>query len=153
MTAFHSRNCTLLQVIKFFLSPAEEDSVFDESDIHDTPTGPCNKESQTFFARLKRIGGSKMVKYQPVEMNAQRSMIFFIAINLCRSTISYSSFRLSPFFVELIAMYNLNTSPLSDFWEQVLFISLYEFSYRNLRSLTGISKMKVSKISSCFLKT
>ncbi|XP_014434364.2 protein unc-79 homolog isoform X8 [Pelodiscus sinensis] len=51
---------------------AEEDSVFDESDIHDTPTGPCNKESQTFFARLKRIGGSKMVKYQPVEMNAQR---------------------------------------------------------------------------------
>lgn len=115
MTAFLSRNCTLLQVIKFFLSPAEEDSVFDESDIHDTPTGPCNKESQTFFARLKRIGGSKMVKYQPVEMNAQRSMIFFIAINLCRSTISYSSFRLSPFFVELIAMYNLNTSPLSDF--------------------------------------
>ncbi|KAJ7401688.1 Protein unc-79 like protein [Pitangus sulphuratus] len=54
---------------------AEEDSVFDESDIHDTPTGPCNKESQTFFARLKRIGGSKMVKYQPVEMNAQRSEI------------------------------------------------------------------------------
>ncbi|XP_058596122.1 protein unc-79 homolog isoform X8 [Neofelis nebulosa] len=50
----------------------EEDSVFDESDIHDTPTGPCNKESQTFFARLKRIGGSKMVKYQPVEMNVQR---------------------------------------------------------------------------------
>ncbi|XP_074812257.1 protein unc-79 homolog isoform X5 [Natator depressus] len=50
----------------------EEDSVFDESDIHDTPTGPCSKESQTFFARLKRIGGSKMVKYQPVEMNAQR---------------------------------------------------------------------------------
>ncbi|XP_075782794.1 protein unc-79 homolog isoform X14 [Pelodiscus sinensis] len=54
---------------------AEEDSVFDESDIHDTPTGPCNKESQTFFARLKRIGGSKMVKYQPVEMNAQRNAI------------------------------------------------------------------------------
>ncbi|CAM4581089.1 unnamed protein product [Caretta caretta] len=54
---------------------AEEDSVFDESDIHDTPTGPCSKESQTFFARLKRIGGSKMVKYQPVEMNAQRSEI------------------------------------------------------------------------------
>ncbi|XP_058596123.1 protein unc-79 homolog isoform X9 [Neofelis nebulosa] len=53
----------------------EEDSVFDESDIHDTPTGPCNKESQTFFARLKRIGGSKMVKYQPVEMNVQRSEI------------------------------------------------------------------------------
>ncbi|XP_053882828.1 protein unc-79 homolog isoform X8 [Malaclemys terrapin pileata] len=54
---------------------AEEDSVFDESDIHETPTGPCSKESQTFFARLKRIGGSKMVKYQPVEMNAQRSEI------------------------------------------------------------------------------
>ncbi|XP_053101829.1 protein unc-79 homolog isoform X6 [Hemicordylus capensis] len=54
---------------------AEEDSVFDESDIHDTPTGTGNKESQTFFARLKRIGGSKMVKYQPVEMNAQRSEI------------------------------------------------------------------------------
>ncbi|XP_021567615.1 protein unc-79 homolog, partial [Carlito syrichta] len=53
----------------------EEDSVFDESDIHDTPTGPCNKESQTFFARLKRIGGSKMAKYQPVEMNVQRSEI------------------------------------------------------------------------------
>ncbi|XP_029453714.1 protein unc-79 homolog [Rhinatrema bivittatum] len=53
----------------------EEDSVFDESDIHDTPTGACNKESQTFFARLKRIGGNKMVKYQPVEMNAQRSEI------------------------------------------------------------------------------
>ncbi|XP_053330696.1 protein unc-79 homolog isoform X1 [Spea bombifrons] len=53
----------------------EEDSVFDESDIHDTPTGAGNKESQTFFARLKRIGGSKMVKYQPVDMNAQRSDI------------------------------------------------------------------------------
>ncbi|XP_044292351.1 protein unc-79 homolog isoform X2 [Varanus komodoensis] len=53
----------------------EEDSVFDESDIHDTPTGTGNKESQTFFARLKRIGGSKMVKYQPVDMNAQRSEI------------------------------------------------------------------------------
>ncbi|XP_066132234.1 protein unc-79 homolog isoform X4 [Saccopteryx bilineata] len=53
----------------------EEDSVFDESDIHDTPTGPCNKESQTFFARLKRIGGSKVVKCQPVEMNVQRSEI------------------------------------------------------------------------------
>nr|XP_033809162.1 protein unc-79 homolog [Geotrypetes seraphini] len=53
----------------------EEESVFDESDIHDTPTGACNKESQTFFARLKRIGGNKMVKYQPVEMNAQRSEI------------------------------------------------------------------------------
>ncbi|TRY55538.1 hypothetical protein DNTS_003662, partial [Danionella cerebrum] len=51
----------------------EEDSVFDESDIHDTPTGAGNKESQTFFARLKRIGGSKSVKYQPVELNAQRS--------------------------------------------------------------------------------
>ncbi|XP_026867419.2 protein unc-79 homolog isoform X3 [Electrophorus electricus] len=53
----------------------EEDSVFDESDIHDTPTGASNKESQTFFARLKRIGGSKSVKYQPVELNAQRSEI------------------------------------------------------------------------------
>ncbi|XP_056332911.1 protein unc-79 homolog isoform X1 [Danio aesculapii] len=51
----------------------EEDSVFDESDIHDTPTGAGGKESQTFFARLKRIGGSKSVKYQPVELNAQRS--------------------------------------------------------------------------------
>ena len=89
-TAFHSRNCSLLRVIKFFLSPAEEDSVFDESDIHDTPTGPCSKESQTFFARLKRIGGSKMVKYQPVEMNAQRSMNCFVCINSCRNTISYS---------------------------------------------------------------
>uniref|UniRef100_A0A9J8BZ81 Unc-79 homolog, NALCN channel complex subunit n=1 Tax=Cyprinus carpio carpio TaxID=630221 RepID=A0A9J8BZ81_CYPCA len=53
----------------------EEDSVFDESDIHDTPTGANSKESQTFFARLKRIGGSKSVKYQPVELNAQRSEI------------------------------------------------------------------------------
>ncbi|XP_052009024.1 protein unc-79 homolog [Xyrauchen texanus] len=53
----------------------EEDSVFDESDIHDTPTGAANKESQTFFARLKRIGGSKSVKYQAVELNAQRSEI------------------------------------------------------------------------------
>nr|XP_038968314.1 protein unc-79 homolog isoform X22 [Rattus norvegicus] len=53
----------------------EEDSVFDESDIHDTPTGPCNKESQTFFARLKRIGGSRMVKGQPVGMSVQRSEI------------------------------------------------------------------------------
>nr|KAF6389386.1 unc-79-like protein, NALCN channel complex subunit [Myotis myotis] len=50
----------------------EEDSVFDESDVHDTPAGPCSKESHTFFARLKRIGGSKMVKCQPVEMNVQR---------------------------------------------------------------------------------
>ncbi|XP_034153382.1 protein unc-79 homolog isoform X2 [Esox lucius] len=53
----------------------EEDSVFDESDVHDTPTGAGNKESQTFFARLKRIGGNKSVKYQPVELNAQRSEI------------------------------------------------------------------------------
>ncbi|RVE57243.1 hypothetical protein OJAV_G00214050 [Oryzias javanicus] len=53
----------------------EEDSVFDESDVHDTPTGAANKESQTFFARLKRIGGSKSVKYQPVELNAKRSEI------------------------------------------------------------------------------
>ncbi|KAM3871374.1 LOW QUALITY PROTEIN: protein unc-79 homolog [Diretmus argenteus] len=53
----------------------EEDSVFDESDIHDTPTGAANKESQTFFARLKRIGGSKSVKYQPVELNAKKSEI------------------------------------------------------------------------------
>ncbi|KAM9293856.1 protein unc-79 homolog isoform 2-T2 [Gastrophryne carolinensis] len=53
----------------------EEDSVFDESDIHETPTGANNKESQTFFARLKRIGGSKIVKYQPVDMSAQRSDI------------------------------------------------------------------------------
>ncbi|XP_033844091.1 protein unc-79 homolog [Periophthalmus magnuspinnatus] len=53
----------------------EEDSVFDESDVHDTPTGAANKESQTFFARLKRIGGSKSVKYQPVELNAKRSDI------------------------------------------------------------------------------
>ncbi|KAJ3613698.1 hypothetical protein NHX12_019944 [Muraenolepis orangiensis] len=53
----------------------EEDSVFDESDIHDTPTGAGNKESHTFFARLKRIGGSKSVKYQPVELNAKKSDI------------------------------------------------------------------------------
>ncbi|XP_028677334.1 protein unc-79 homolog [Erpetoichthys calabaricus] len=53
----------------------EEDSVFDESDIHDTPTGVSNKESQTFFARLKRIGGNKSVKYQPVDTNAQKSEI------------------------------------------------------------------------------
>ncbi|XP_031427437.1 protein unc-79 homolog isoform X4 [Clupea harengus] len=51
----------------------EEDSVFDESDVHDTPTGACNKESQTFFARLKRIGGNKSVKYQPVEISTQKS--------------------------------------------------------------------------------
>ncbi|KAK1893906.1 Protein unc-79 like [Dissostichus eleginoides] len=38
----------------------EEDSVFDESDVHDTPT---------------EIGGSKSVKYQPVELNAKRSEI------------------------------------------------------------------------------
>ena len=56
-----------------FSSILEEDSVFDESDVHDTPTGAANKESQTFFARLKRIGGSKSVKYQPVELNAKRS--------------------------------------------------------------------------------
>ncbi|XP_039596948.1 protein unc-79 homolog isoform X2 [Polypterus senegalus] len=53
----------------------KEDSVFDESDIHDTPTGVSNKESQTFFARLKRIGGNKSVKYQPVDTNAQKSEI------------------------------------------------------------------------------
>lgn len=58
----------------FFSHPViEEDSVFDESDVHDTPTGAANKESQTFFARLKRIGGSKSVKYQPVELNAKKS--------------------------------------------------------------------------------
>lgn len=57
--------------IFFFI--LEEDSVFDESDVHDTPTGAANKESQTFFARLKRIGGSKSVKYQPVELNAKKS--------------------------------------------------------------------------------
>ena len=95
LAAFQLRNYTLLRLITFFLSPAEEDSVFDESDIHDTPTGPCNKESQTFFARLKRIGGSKMVKYQPVEMNAQRSMIFFLIS--CRNTISHSQFQIITF--------------------------------------------------------
>ncbi|XP_078418310.1 protein unc-79 homolog [Cetorhinus maximus] len=58
---------------KYSEKEKEEDSVFDESDVHDTPTGACNKEPQTFFARLKRIGGSKSVKYQPVEMNAQKS--------------------------------------------------------------------------------
>ncbi|XP_078262926.1 protein unc-79 homolog isoform X3 [Rhinoraja longicauda] len=58
---------------KYSEKEKEEDSVFDESDVHDTPTGACNKESQTFFARLKRIGGNKSVKYQPVEMNAQKS--------------------------------------------------------------------------------
>ncbi len=47
--------------------------MFDESDIHETPTGASSKESQNFFARLKRIGGSKSVKYQAVELNAQRS--------------------------------------------------------------------------------
>lgn len=57
----------------FFFPIVEEDSVFDESDVHDTPTGAANKESQTFFARLKRIGGSKSVKYQPVELNAKKS--------------------------------------------------------------------------------
>lgn len=57
----------------FFSPITEEDSVFDESDVHDTPTGAANKESQTFFARLKRIGGSKSVKYQPVELNAKKS--------------------------------------------------------------------------------
>lgn len=58
---------------QFFPPISEEDSVFDESDVHDTPTGAANKESQTFFARLKRIGGSKSVKYQPVELNARKS--------------------------------------------------------------------------------
>ncbi|MEQ2295628.1 Protein unc-79, partial [Ameca splendens] len=57
----------------------EEDSVFDESDVHDTPTGAANKESQTFFARLKRIGGNKSVKYQPVELNAKRTSFLFCA--------------------------------------------------------------------------
>ncbi|XP_078089332.1 protein unc-79 homolog [Mustelus asterias] len=60
-------------ISKYSEKEKEEDSVFDESDVHDTPTGACNKEPQTFFARLKRIGGSKSVKYQPVEMNAQKS--------------------------------------------------------------------------------
>lgn len=59
--------------IPFLCPQSEEDSVFDESDVHDTPTGAANKESQTFFARLKRIGGSKSVKYQPVELNAKKS--------------------------------------------------------------------------------
>ncbi|XP_043553117.1 protein unc-79 homolog isoform X4 [Chiloscyllium plagiosum] len=60
-------------ISKYSEKEKEEDSVFDESDVHDTPVGACNKEPQTFFARLKRIGGSKSVKYQPVEMNAQKS--------------------------------------------------------------------------------
>lgn len=64
-------NAVLMSII--FFSISEEDSVFDESDVHDTPTGAANKESQTFFARLKRIGGSKSVKYQPVELNARKS--------------------------------------------------------------------------------
>lgn len=64
----------MIQFLLFFFHPViEEDSVFDESDVHDTPTGAANKESQTFFARLKRIGGSKSVKYQPVELNAKKS--------------------------------------------------------------------------------
>lgn len=63
----------MLYSCQLFFSISEEDSVFDESDVHDTPTGAANKESQTFFARLKRIGGSKSVKYQPVELNARKS--------------------------------------------------------------------------------
>lgn len=63
----------MLYLCQLFFSISEEDSVFDESDVHDTPTGAANKESQTFFARLKRIGGSKSVKYQPVELNARKS--------------------------------------------------------------------------------
>lgn len=86
------RENNLLSVILTFSPQLEEDSVFDESDIHDTPTGPCNKESQTFFARLKRIGGSKMVKYQPVEMNVQRSMNFFLLVILCRNVVLYHLF-------------------------------------------------------------
>ena len=67
-------NTTMLYLLLYFCPHiSEEDSVFDESDIHDTPTGAGNKESQTFFARLKRIGGSKSVKYQPVELNAKKS--------------------------------------------------------------------------------
>ncbi|XP_069064328.1 protein unc-79 homolog [Pleurodeles waltl] len=72
---------------------AEEDSVFDESDIHDTPTGAGNKESQTFFARLKRIGGSKMVKYQQVDMNAQRIGEIELAENRESGTLQDSILR------------------------------------------------------------
>jgi hypothetical protein len=75
-----------------FSPQLEEDSVFDESDIHDTPTGPCNKESQTFFARLKRIGGSRMVKGQPVGMNVQRSMTLFLLVVSCRNVVLYCLF-------------------------------------------------------------
>lgn len=63
----------MIFISRIIFSILEEDSVFDESDVHDTPTGAANKESQTFFARLKRIGGSKSVKYQPVELNAKKS--------------------------------------------------------------------------------
>lgn len=72
MYRFRNAALTLMSGF-FFFSISEEDSVFDESDVHDTPTGAANKESQTFFARLKRIGGSKSVKYQPVELNARKS--------------------------------------------------------------------------------
>lgn len=67
--------------VHIFVCETEEDSVFDESDVHDTPTGACNKESQTFFARLKRIGGNKSVKYQPVEISTQKSELDFHLIS------------------------------------------------------------------------
>ncbi|XP_015252601.1 PREDICTED: protein unc-79 homolog isoform X10 [Cyprinodon variegatus] len=72
----------------------EEDSVFDESDVHDTPTGAANKESQTFFARLKRIGGNKSVKYQPVELNAKRISFLSASFLFCASgEIELSEYR------------------------------------------------------------
>lgn len=100
------RESNLPSVILTFSPQLEEDSVFDESDIHDTPTGPCNKESQTFFARLKRIGGSKTVKYQPVEMNVQRSMNFFLLVILCRNVVLYRLFGVKSWFYYVTTHFN-----------------------------------------------
>lgn len=77
--------------------------MFDESDVHDTPTGAANKESQTFFARLKRIGGSKSVKYQPVELNARKSKKQKLSRRSCKKVYCKSTFfrrpsRLQPTF-------------------------------------------------------
>lgn len=46
-----------------------------------------------------------MVKYQPVEMNAQRSMIFFSHLAHVEIQFPTHSFKLSPFFVEFIALH------------------------------------------------
>uniref|UniRef100_UPI00358EFFB5 protein unc-79 homolog n=1 Tax=Myxine glutinosa TaxID=7769 RepID=UPI00358EFFB5 len=49
----------------------DEDSVFDESEVQDSPA--CSRDTQTFLSRLKRMGMGKNTKYQQMCAFPQRT--------------------------------------------------------------------------------